>query len=136
MRVENPYKRNGRGAEYIEVEEVEYHRNGVGGAPFNVIKFTDPKEGPMLGVVFYKVDCSETAVAVFNRDKLAEGDISFGSNSWRGDVYAPMLRVGIALHDFEKHGKKCYHCNAEAGKEVNLKTGSVSCTECGDKEDE
>ncbi len=135
MRVENPYKRNSRGAEYIDVEEVVHHRNGVGGAPFNVINFTDPEEGPMLGVVFYKQDCSETAVAVFNRDKLKVDDIAFGSNSWRGDVYEPMLQVGIALFDFEKYGRKCYSCDAKEGKDVD-KFGKVSCMACGHSEED
>ena len=34
-------------------------------------------------------------VAVFDIDKLFLGDIAFGSNSWRGDHYEPLLRRSI-----------------------------------------
>jgi len=33
--------------------------------------------------------------AVLDVDKLAAGDIVFGSNSWRGDKYEPHLRQAI-----------------------------------------
>ena len=75
---------------------VEHHRNGVSGAPFNVVLFTDhgPHGSRKLGIVF------EAAhhVAVFDLAKLAAGDIAFGSNSWRGDQFEPRLRRLIAEH--------------------------------------
>lgn len=46
----------------------------------------------MLGVVFDE----PYHVAVFNLSKLALGNIAFGVNSWRGDVYEPLLRRAIA----------------------------------------
>lgn len=75
----------------IIVENIVRHRNGICGAPFDVVLFRDPNEGRMLGVVFEQ----PYHVAVFNLDKLALGNIAFGVNSWRGDVYEPFLRQAI-----------------------------------------
>lgn len=76
----------------LSIENIERHRNGVGGEPFNVLLFMDPDEGRMVGIVFDQ----EHHVAVLNIDKLSQGDIAFGSNSWRGDRYEPHLRKAIA----------------------------------------
>lgn len=77
----------------LSIENIERHRNGVGGAPFNVLLFQAPDEGRMVGIVFDQ----EYHVAVFNLDKLAQGDIAFGSNSWRGNHYEPHLRHAVTL---------------------------------------
>jgi hypothetical protein len=68
------------------------HRNGVAGAPFNVVLFKVPREpGDKVGIVF-----DEPAhCAVLDVAKLAAGDIAFGSNSWRGDQYEPELRRAL-----------------------------------------
>lgn len=92
----------------IEVTQVEYHRNGVGGEGFYAIRFTDPEEGAMLGVVFPPdpVD-AETGepdwkglhnprVAVFKESLLP--DVTFGVNSWRGDNYSSQLYDAIKQH--------------------------------------
>ena len=76
----------------LSIENIERHRNGVGGAPFNVLLFMDTDEGRMVGIVFEQ----EHHGAVLNIDKLSQGDIAFGSNSWRGDRYEPHLRKAIA----------------------------------------
>lgn len=75
----------------IHIENIQRHRNGVAGAPFHVLVFRDPDEGRMVAIVFEQ----EYHVAVFNLDKLTQGDIAFGSNSWRGDRYEPHLRKAI-----------------------------------------
>ena len=49
----------------------------------------------MLGIVFDE----KFHVAVFNLDKLAKGDIAFGSNSFRADKYEPYLREAVAKHE-------------------------------------
>lgn len=77
----------------LQIENIQHHRNGVCGAPFHVLIFRDPDEGRMLGIVFRE----DYHVAVFNLDKLAVGNITFGVNSWRGDRYEPHLRKAIAL---------------------------------------
>ena len=78
----------------IRIEEIAYHRNGVGGAPFHVIRFRDGKR-KMLGIVFEEPN----TVAVFDRALLAGDVIAFGHNSWRGDDYESHLRK--AIHDAE-----------------------------------
>jgi len=75
------------------IENIQYHRNGVCGAPFHVLIFRDPDEGRMVGIVFDQ----EYHVAVFNLDKLALGNIAFGVNSWRGDRYESHLRKAIRI---------------------------------------
>jgi hypothetical protein len=77
----------------LVIENIQYHRNGVCGAPFHVLVFRDPDEGRMVGIVFDQ----EYHVAVFNLDKLAIGNIAFGVNSWRGDRYEPHLRKAICI---------------------------------------
>jgi len=76
----------------ITIENIQYHRNGISGAPFHVLLFRDPDQGHMLGIVFEQA----YHVAVFNLDKLAHGNIAFGINSWRGDHYEPFLRMAIS----------------------------------------
>ena len=75
---------------------VAHHRNGIAGAPFHVVLFTDGGEngGRKLAVVF----AAKHHVAVFDVAKLAAGDIAFGSNSWRGDQFERMLRTSIDQH--------------------------------------
>ena len=75
----------------LRIEIIEHHRNGVAGAPFHVLVFQDPDEGRMLGIVFQE----QYHVAVFNLEKLAQGNIAFGGNSWQGDRYEPHLRKAI-----------------------------------------
>lgn len=75
----------------ITVQDVERHRNGVCGEPFSVVLFTDAAEGRMVGIVFER----EGQCAILQVDKLAAGNVTFGENSWRGDVYEPALRLAI-----------------------------------------
>ncbi len=77
----------------LKIETVACHRNGVCGAPFYVVLFED--DGPMLAVVFE----AEHHCAVLGIDKLAAGDVAFGSNSWRGDTYERAMRAAIARAD-------------------------------------
>jgi predicted Holliday junction resolvase-like endonuclease len=84
----------------IVIESIAYHRNGICGAPFHVILFDDSSEGKMLGIVFPE----KYHVAVLQREKLAADNITFGQNSWRGDVYEPRLRRAIEAHQQEEEG--------------------------------
>ena len=88
------------GEESVAIEAVAYHRNGIGGAGFHVVTFTDSEAelGPihgaaMVGIVFEE----EGRVAVFDRVLLGKGEIGFGVNSWRGDHYEPILRRAIRV---------------------------------------
>lgn len=88
----------------LTLESLDYHRNGVEGRGFYVVKFHDAENGPMLAIVFpdYLPDgatidrTTNPSVAVFNRDKLKADDVRFFHNSWRGDHYAPWLFDQIA----------------------------------------
>jgi hypothetical protein len=75
------------------ITEIAHHRNGICGAPFDVLLFREG-ESRMIGIVFER----ESYCAVFDIAKLAAGDIAFGSNSWRGDKYEEALRTCIKSH--------------------------------------
>jgi hypothetical protein len=75
----------------LNITSMQHHRNGISGASFHAVTFRDREHGPMFAVVFEQ----PYHVAVFQLDKLAKGDIEFGSNSWRGDEFEPGLRRAI-----------------------------------------
>ena len=74
----------------LAIMQIDYHRNGICGAPFHVVRFHDGGSSK-LAIVFDEAH----HCAVLDTAKLAAGDIAFGSNSWRGDVYEPQLRAAI-----------------------------------------
>jgi hypothetical protein len=80
----------------LTIIDSAYHRNGVTGTPFHVVLFEDhgPDGSRKLAILFGEPDCC----AVLDVAKLAAGDIAFGSNSWRGDTYAPHLRSAMKAH--------------------------------------
>jgi len=80
--------------ESLKVIEIARHRNGVGGWPFDVVLFEDGGEhgSRKVAIVFEEPGGQ---CAVLDVGKLAEGDIRFGENSWRGDVYERALRAAI-----------------------------------------
>ena len=71
--------------------KIAHHRNGIFGAPFHVITFIHDND-EMIAAVFE----APYHIAVFNLQKLASGEIAFGSNSYRGDCYETALREAIA----------------------------------------
>ncbi len=76
----------------LKLQEVAYHRNGVHGAGFYVVRFHERGNGNMLGIVFEE----EGNIAVLNTDLLADGNIKFGENSWRYEDYDVWLRKVVA----------------------------------------
>jgi hypothetical protein len=78
----------------LTIIDIAHHRNGISGAPFDVALFEDhdPTEGSRKVAVLFE---APHHCAVLDVDKLAQGDIAFGSNSWRGDHYEPQLRKAI-----------------------------------------
>jgi hypothetical protein len=78
----------------LTIIDIAHHRNGICGAPFDVVLFKDRgREGSRkIGILFDE----QYHCAVLDVAKLAAGDIAFGSNSWRGDNYEPQLRAAIA----------------------------------------
>ena len=81
----------------IKTQEVAYHRNGIGGDGFYVVRFTtsgdsETRGRPMLGILFDEPG----AVAVLDIGLLADGVIAFTKNSWRGaDSFGAALRRAI-----------------------------------------
>ncbi len=79
----------------LKIIDTAHHRNGIDGAPFDVALFEDhgPEGSRKVAILF------EAAhhCAVLDVDKLAQGDIAFGSNSWRGDNFEESLRKAIRL---------------------------------------
>lgn len=77
----------------LKIISIAHHRNGVGGAPFDIVLFEDRGTGGSrkIAILFdQRAHC-----AVLDVVKLAAGDIAFASNSWRGDCYEPDLREAI-----------------------------------------
>lgn len=81
----------------INVQHVDFHRNGVGGEGFMVAIVDHPEHGRML-VVDFGYDATTWTddnwghVAVLNLDQAADGNIYMhpkngqpGNNAWRGD---------------------------------------------------
>lgn len=81
-----------------KIDQIAYHRNGISGAPFHIIQFTTPEREKFLAVVFDE----PYHVAVFNIDLLLQGNIAFGDNSYRGDVFEPELRAAICDYEHEE----------------------------------
>ena len=73
-----------------DIVDTASHRNGVGGIPFRVA-IVDDGESRKVVILFPE----RYACAVLDIAKLAAGDIVFGSNSWRGDVYDDAIRTKL-----------------------------------------
>lgn len=74
----------------INVIDRAHHRNGICGAPFQVVLFDDvgDENTRKVGILFDALH----HCAVLDIAKLAAGNIAFGSNSYRGDVFEKTLR--------------------------------------------
>ena len=73
-----------------------FHRNGVCGEPFQVCTFTmhENNEPPRRMVAVRFADDAphgNPRIAVFDLDLLAQGEIRFTFNSWRGDHFSDDL---------------------------------------------
>ncbi len=79
----------------LTIIDFAHHRNGICGAPFAVVLFEDtgPEGSRKVAVLFEEPH----HCAVLDVDKLAHGDIAFGSNSWRGDAFEQSLRKAIRI---------------------------------------
>src|SRR5271157_4794749 len=78
----------------LTIIDIAYHRNGICGAPFATVLFEDrgPEGSRKIAILFE----AEYHCAVLDIAQLTEGDIAFGSNSWRGDTFEPHLRAALA----------------------------------------
>jgi hypothetical protein len=79
----------------LKIIAIAHHRNGISGAPFDVVLFEDagPEGGRKVAILFK----GDSFCAVLDLAKLAAGDIEFGSNSWRGDKFEQSLRKAIRI---------------------------------------
>lgn len=76
----------------IKLISSAYHRNGVCGHGFYVSLFKDEDGSVKVMIEFPEQDDKNDDLigehyAVLQVDRLAKGDIGFGTNSWRGDNY-------------------------------------------------
>ena len=69
-----------------------HHRNGISGTPFDVCLFKDKETGETFVGIMPSDEENHSNAFVLSVDRLAKGDIAFGSNSWRGDNYAKELK--------------------------------------------
>ena len=101
----------------IEILEVEYHRNGIGGEPFYAVAFKDhDPDRTFVATVFGGGDDGDVfadrdeagrfvspRVAVLEVAKLPS--VTFGENSWRGDHYANALFAAIEKHKADEQAE-------------------------------
>ena len=80
----------------IVVRDVSYHRNGVSGNGFHLIRFTY-KRNEMIATVFD----GEGNVAVLGMAKLSDLADDQADNKWRGDWFEATLRQAI-LDNYEE----------------------------------
>jgi len=92
----------------VIIKVIDSHRNGVSGATFHVVRFSDKScrgENPgttgenMLAIVFDMPG----HVAVLDADKVGQGEVRFFHNSWRGDYFERELREAIERHCHEDY---------------------------------
>jgi hypothetical protein len=86
----------------LKISDIAHHRNGICGIPFAVVLFTDtgPEGSRKIAILFEH----EGYCAVLDVDKLAQGDIAFGKNSWRGDRFEKPLRDAIRVFSTQAKG--------------------------------
>lgn len=106
----------------IENFVADYHRNGVGGRGFYVCAFTFTEDGTaqeMMAVMFPSGNSSSPyylptfnahegrgeEIAVFDRNRIGMGQITFGCNAFRGDYFIGPLTslLHIALREREAY---------------------------------
>lgn len=74
----------------VRVLAAAHHRNGVCGEPFDVA-IVDDGESKKVVILFGE----KNTCAVLDIKMLAEGNIRFGENSWRGDQYDEAVRTKV-----------------------------------------
>lgn len=84
----------------IKIKSAAYHRNGVGGAPFYAVLFTDSEEKGKNFIASYFEE--RYTISVYCVEELSKFNIDFANgNSWRGDIYYDTLREPV--EKFLKH---------------------------------
>ena len=85
----------------LKVTDIAYHRNGVSGAGFCVLRFVDWAEDLRRRENYLAIVFEEPGhCAVLSLDRLPVSGIDFGlGNSWRGDIFEPELRKAIKKYE-------------------------------------
>ena len=80
----------------LRVIDFDRHRNGIDGAPFHAALFYDSADEntQKVAILFDQPH----HCAVLDVTKLAQGNIAFGVNSYRGDTFEPALRKAIQVN--------------------------------------
>lgn len=81
----------------LNIQEIAYHRNGVGGLGFYAIRFQwKPDDSTKLENFLATVFDDAGACAVIGLDRIETQGVAFaGGNSWRGDNFESELRKAI-----------------------------------------
>ena len=90
----------------MEIVSIDYHRNGVGGVGF-IVAIVKPqtKDWPeMVQVIRTPQDDKGVSCFVLDWEKVKEGDIRFGYNSWRGDQFAAIFDPVLESYWKEQYG--------------------------------
>lgn len=86
----------------LKLKALEFHRNGVSGCPFYV---GIVKEGTTRKIVItFDDEPSAVRTAAFDIDLLAENNIKFGENSFRGDHFHDFMLKQIKIKCGEMRG--------------------------------
>ena len=89
----------------MKVEHLDYHRNGICGLGFHVgivATHNEGKDRRMLVIRFPKSadkDTGQIVCAAFDLALLAEENIRFFENSWRGDHFYEVMDQAIAKEE-------------------------------------
>jgi len=90
----------------FEIESFERHRNGICGYPFHVGLITDEDGSRKVFVHFEETEreveehgWQNPRTAILDIDKLDDGVIDFGINSYRGDHYTDKIEAHIKSED-------------------------------------
>ena len=90
----------------FEIESFEHHRNGICGYPFHVGLITDKDGSRKVFVHFEQTEreveehgSQNPRTAILDIDKLNDGVIDFGINSYRGDHYTDKIEAHIKSED-------------------------------------
>lgn len=84
----------------IEIQEIDYHRNGICGEGFHAIIFRW-KDGQKWRRMLAHVFSEPGQCAIHELSDLKDATVKFGVNSWRGDHFEPAMRRAIEKRGLE-----------------------------------
>jgi hypothetical protein len=91
------------------------------GVGFHVVLFRDGKNS-MLGIKFDNVEGDKTEyTAILNVSKLTDGDIAFGSNSYRGDEFDEDMAAWSNMYEAERSAAATKENEREARAQETMK---------------